>query len=395
MMKFGFSSNGFRCICNYFFLPGFRRISTSSSSNEGNTSSSFANFLVDNLGFSNHQSLSTSATLSSRRRHGGTKLVNNFNWAENAESVIQFLKQIGFQQSDIRKLVCHEPRILLSRVSQTLKPKIKLLNDLGLSGSDLVQVIVRNPLILRQSLGLAIHAFRTVLGSDENVVSAINKSHRIQFRKAANNLIPNVELLQSYSGISGEKFQKHIIRHPSLYCMKTDLFQKILTRVEKKLGIPPNSVMFLYGIQSVSALSDQSIDDKCEIFKSFGWTQSDVMELIRRNPLCLTSTEERLKGKLDFLINQLGYKPHYLAVQASFFTYSIEKRLLPRYRVLQVLKEKGLIKEHHLLSSASILTEANFLKKFILPFEEIHEVYAQLTGSTVESLVAGRVKGQI
>uniref|UniRef100_A0A803L3H3 Uncharacterized protein n=1 Tax=Chenopodium quinoa TaxID=63459 RepID=A0A803L3H3_CHEQI len=345
------------------------------------------------MGFSNHQSLSTSATLASRRRVSGAKLA--IDWVEKAESVIHFLKQIGFQQSDIRKIVSDEPRILLSRVSQTLKPKIKLLNDLGLSGSDLVQAVVRHPVILRQRLGPAIHAFRTVLGSDENVVRAINNSHWIQFSKAANNLIPNVELLQSYSGISGEKIQKHIIRHPSLYCMTTDLFRKILTRVENKLGIPPNSVMLFYGIKCVAQLSDQSIDDKCEIFKSFGWTQSDVMELIRRNPLCLTSTEEKLKEKLDFLINQLGYKPDYLAFQASFFTYSIEKRLLPRHQVLQVLKEKGLIKEHHLLSSASILTEANFLKKFIFPFEEIHEVYAQLTGSTVESLGAGRVKGHI
>uniref|UniRef100_A0A803L3H1 Uncharacterized protein n=1 Tax=Chenopodium quinoa TaxID=63459 RepID=A0A803L3H1_CHEQI len=395
-MKFGFSSNGCRCLYNYFFLPGFRRISTSSSK-EGNTSSSFANFLVDKLGFSNHQSLSTSATLASRRGIGGA-----IKWVEKAESVIQFLKQIGFQQSDIRKIVSDEPRILLSKVSQTLKPKIKLLNDLGLSGSDLVQVVVRNPLVLRRNLGPAIHAFRTVLSSDENVArvmkrwyGVMNRWYRVEFYDAANYLIPNVELLQSYCGISGDKLQKRIIHDPKTYCVKTSSFKNFLIRVEEKLGIPRNSGMFVYGIECVAVFSDKNVYDKCQIFKSFGWTQSDVMELIRRNPLCLTANEERIKDRLDFLINQLGYKPDHLASHPSFFIYSIEKRLLPRHRVLEALKEKGLIKEHYLLSSASVFTEANFLKKFILPFEEIHEVYAQLTGSTVKSLVAGRAKGQI
>ncbi|XP_021723261.1 uncharacterized protein LOC110690699 isoform X1 [Chenopodium quinoa] len=143
--------------------------------------------------------------------------------------------------------------------------------------------------------------------------------------------------------------------------------------------------MFFYGIQSVAVSSDKNIDDKCEIFKSFGWTQSNVKDLIRRHPLCLTLKEEIIKEKLDFLINQLGYKPACPGFQ-SLFSCSIEKRLLPRHRVLQVLREKRLIKKHYRLSGASVLTEANFLKKFVLPFEEVHEVYAQLTGSTVESL---------
>uniref|UniRef100_A0A803MI10 Uncharacterized protein n=1 Tax=Chenopodium quinoa TaxID=63459 RepID=A0A803MI10_CHEQI len=74
------------------------------------------------------------------------------------------------KQSDIRIIVCHEPLILVSGVSKTLKPKIKLLNDLGLSGSDLVQTVVWNPSMLRQRLGPAIDAFRTILGSDQSVV---------------------------------------------------------------------------------------------------------------------------------------------------------------------------------------------------------------------------------
>lgn len=152
--------------------------------------------------------------------------------------------------------------------------------------------------------------------------------------------------------------------------------------------------MFVYGIYLLSYRKEKTVVDKFEIFRSFGWTQSDIMGLIRQNPLCLTSSEAKIKGRLEFLMNQLGYKPADLASKPALFTYSIEKRLLPRHRVLQVLKEKGLLKNNYSLYSAASLTKSRFLKRFVLPFEEVHWVNAQLTSSTLGLLTVGRAKDQ-
>ncbi|XP_021723367.1 uncharacterized protein LOC110690784 [Chenopodium quinoa] len=458
MLKLGSCSYGVRSI--YLRLPLLYSTSTSLT-NQGNppsSSSSFstslANFLVDNLGISNQRSLSLSAKFTKLWKVGDT---TEFHFFENADSVVQFFKQLGFQQSHIQKIIIYDPRFLVSRVHKTLKPKIQLFNDLGMSESDVVQTVSRNPKILQQRLGPTIHALKTVLGSDENVVTFLKRSGWFNFHGVANYLIPNVELLQKYCGISRDTIQKHIFRQPNIFTVKTDVLRDILIKVELQLGIPRDSSMFLYGLfchlrksmmfmlncftqlqlllllllrrpniftvktdvlrdtlikvelklgiprdfpmflYGVNILlfyGEKNIKDKCKVFMSFGWTQSDVMKLIRQNPMCFTSSKARIKERLGFLMNQMSYKPYYLATQTKLFICSLEKRLLPRHRVLQILKEKGLLRMDYHLSSTISLTESVFLKRFVLPFEEVHQVYAQLTGSTVESLNVGRCKSQ-
>ncbi|XP_021766879.1 transcription termination factor MTERF9, chloroplastic-like [Chenopodium quinoa] len=398
MLKLGSCSYGVRSLCFFLRHPLFYSTSTSLT-NHGNPSSSssfsisLSNFLVDNLGFSNQQSLSISAKLTKTRKAGETNKAAEFNFFENADSVIQFFKQLGFQQSHIQKIIICEPRYLVSRAHKTLKPKIQLFNDLGMSESDVIQTILRNPIILRQRLGPTIHALKNVLGSDENVVTILKKVTR-NLQCTANYFIPNVELLQKYCGISSDTIQKHILRRPNSFIVKTDLLRDTLIKVELQLGIPRDSSMFFYGVNFLLSCGEKNIKDKCEVFKSFGWTQSDIMKLIRLNPLCFTSSEARIKERLGYLMNQMGYKPNYLATQPILFMCSKEKRLLPRHRVLQILQEKGLIRMDYLLSSAVSYSESVFLKRFVLPFEEVHEVYAQLIGSTLDSLNVGRSKSQ-
>ncbi|XP_021766838.1 uncharacterized protein LOC110731297 [Chenopodium quinoa] len=399
MIKIGCScrsiNNGVQGL--YSYLPGFWRLPLlySTSTKEGNPSlsSTLPTLLVSSLGFSPQQSHSTSAKLAVERQAVGATRVSEFDTVENADSVIQFFKQLGFQQSDIRKIVCRFPRILVARVEKTLNPRIKLLNDFGISGSNLVQTIVINPSILNTQFGPAIHAFRTVLGSDDNLSTILKRCNGIYFGISAKSLIPNIELLQNYCSIPIDKIRKEICRQPKPYLLRTDLFQDNLTRVEK-IGISRDSSMFNYGLQLISGLSDKRIEDKCEIFKSFGWTQSDVNKLIRRNPMCLTAAEAKIKARLDFLMNQLGFKPDFMVSNICLFTCSIEKRLLPRHRVLQVLKEKGLIQMNYSLPSAAILNESVFLKRLVLLFEEVNEVYAQLTSSTVGTLNVVTFKSQ-
>uniref|UniRef100_A0A803MI14 Uncharacterized protein n=1 Tax=Chenopodium quinoa TaxID=63459 RepID=A0A803MI14_CHEQI len=334
------------------------------------------------MGFTKYYSLTTAAKLADKVPEGKIDL----NFVENVDSVIQFFNQLGFQQSDIRKIACREPRILVSRVSETLKPKIKILNDLGIFGSDLVEVILINPSILFQNLGPAIQAYKTVLGSDGDVVTVLKQSSGISFDCAAKYLIPNVNLLQNYCVVPTEKIQNYIIQHPKSFAVRTDLFRDMLVKVEVELKIPRGSSMFLYGFHMMTRVSDKHIEDRCEVFKSFGWTQADVMRLIKQNPLCLCYTKARIEKRLDFLMNQQGYEPFYLSLQPLLFICSLEKRLLPRLQVIQILKEKGFLRRNYHLSSAIGMTDSMFFKRFVRPFEVVHEVYAQMTGSTLGSL---------
>ncbi|KAH9624439.1 hypothetical protein KSS87_021732, partial [Heliosperma pusillum] len=101
--------------------------------------------------------------------------------------------------------------------------------------------------------------------------------------------------------------------------------------------------MFMYGIHMLCSLSEKSIKSRRQVFKSFGWTDFHISELVRRSPPAILPSEETNRKKLDFLMNELGYDPDYLATHSALFTYSLKKRLMPRHRVLRVLKEKGLL----------------------------------------------------
>ncbi|XP_074308325.1 transcription termination factor MTERF15, mitochondrial-like [Silene latifolia] len=159
-----------------------------------------------------------------------------------------------------------------------------------------------------------------------------------------------------------------ILRYPVYYLKNTEIFQNIVVRIEEELGIPQNSGMFLYGMRVLCGSSKKSIELKYQLFKTFGWTEYDISELLRRNPIIFLICEEKIRKKLDFLMTELGYKPHFLATHSPLLSLSLEKRLAPRHHVLLVLKEKGLLDYN--FYTAAIKTEKQFLKILIEPFKK-------------------------
>ena len=353
------------------------------------TTPSFVNYLMDSLGFSKQQALSFSPKLSRYRlgQEGGQ--VSESNAIPKADSVISFLNQHGFDQSHIRHIVLYDPRILRAKIDQTLKPKIEFLREQGLSGPDLVQFVTKNPVVLSLSLNTctlpAIQALREILGNDEDVIATVNRMHHTSFRRAAKNLVANVALLQSY-GIALESIRRRIIRQPSVYVVNVELFKDILVRVEEKWGIPRDSPMFLYGVSLLACLSEDRIDSRCRVFESFGWTKSDVRAIMKQHPNCFLLAEARIKKSLEFLINELGYNPAVIVSRPSLLICSLEKRIIPRHKVLLILKGKGLISTDYPLYRVTCLSEACFVKRFVLPFKEVHVVYEECNGGSLQQL---------
>ena len=99
------------------------------------------------------------------------------------------------------------------------------------------------------------------------------------------------------------------------------------------------------------------------MFKSFGWTQPDIVEIMRRNFNCFRLSTGKIRKSLNFLRKELGYEPKYVISNVCLLTCSLESRLVPRCRTLMVLKEKGLARSNYPFSSAVKLTEPEFLTK--------------------------------
>ncbi|XP_074307405.1 uncharacterized protein LOC141642482 [Silene latifolia] len=324
---------------------------------------SFANYLVNSLGFSNEQALSTSTKLRSNNANDFKSSGNG-----NVDSVVDFLKRHGFDDTHLKKVVSGYPQILFASVDKTLKPKFKLLQDHGFSGSNLVTLVSSNPSFAGRHMDHIIHDLRVILGSNENLLKFFNRVLGFMTTFALVNLNSNIALLNNEYGVDIRVIRNGILQQPRSFFRDTEFFRNTLVRVEEELGIPQNSGMFLYGMYLLSKSSKKMIESKSQLLKSFGWTEYDVSELMRRSPIAFLKSEENIKKKLGYLMTELGYKPDFLVTHSALFTYSLEKRMAPRRRVLLVLKEKGLL--DYSFYSAIAKTETQFLKILIEPFKK-------------------------
>ncbi|XP_021766767.1 transcription termination factor MTERF9, chloroplastic-like [Chenopodium quinoa] len=394
MLKIRSNFNGVQALN---FIHGFRHLLlySTSSSIPTQVNSGFTNYLVDFLGFSKQQALSTSSKLIQNRLGRGAKKVSEFYFIENANSVITFFKQIGLDQSHIRNAVVSEPQILLCNVDKILAPKTQVLRDLGFSGSDFAKLIKVNPSIyfmgLDSNIVPAIQALREIMGCEHLVIRILKKSNGLRLSCIPKVLVPNVALLRSY-GISIESIRKCLLRDASPFLRNVDFFENAMIKVGEKLGISSVSPRFLSGIMLLTSVSEKTIELKREVFKSFGWTESDITTLSSSSPFLLALSEATIKKKLDFLMNELGYEPSYLSKRCNLLTCSLEKRILPRHKTLIVLKEKGFIKADYNFQTCISVTESQFLKKFVLPFKEVHGIYSQHAGISLEFLTLGSSK---
>ncbi|KAL9236141.1 hypothetical protein vseg_010844 [Gypsophila vaccaria] len=382
------------------FPPIFGRFSSPSSLSPSSTwtqeFSSLSEYLSKSLGFSDQQSVQTCSKLARFWRVRGEQKVNDFNFSANAISVVGFLKEYGFSDAHVRKIVSSHPRILSSKVDKTIKPKIRFLQDLGFTTPDIAKMISGNCKLLwcglDSSILPTITSLRELMCCDEDVVSVITRTHWRHVSGGGKHLATNVALLES-SGISIESIRKIMMSRPGMFLRSSEDFEYLVNRVETKLGIPRTSGVFLSGLKLLNSLRDMTIESKCRVFESFGWTQSEIEAIIRVHPCCLMFSEQRLKKSLNFVMNELGYEPKYLVSRPALLSYGVEKRLLPRYRILSLLKEKGLIRADYPLYTAVQITESPFLKRFVIPFEEVHELYTKHTGNSLTLQSDANVEG--
>ncbi|KAH9605470.1 hypothetical protein KSS87_000737 [Heliosperma pusillum] len=336
------SINGFRPPLLLFSASAYSSISTKQQQEEEeHPSASLPNFLVENLGFSEEQSLSISPKIAKR-----------------------WLAEAGHSR------------------------------DLGISGSDLVSVISANPKLIHRRLEPVLKDLKELLGTPDNLV-AFFKKPRFYLGNASSlaNLVSNVRLLEKDYGISTDTVRGHIVHNQVAFSRNSKLFTKILIDVEHKWGISPTSGMFLYGVSIFGRLSAKLIQSKIRLFKSFGWNQSHIMTIIKNNPMCLCISEARFTKSLEFLMNEMGYEPAFLACRLALFTYSLETRLLPRQRILVVLKEKGLISTVCALHNVAVLTESKFFNKFVKPFkDDIPDLYQNYVSSRDCKTLSGEKK---
>ncbi|XP_078150553.1 transcription termination factor MTERF8, chloroplastic-like [Carex rostrata] len=289
---------------------------------------------------------------------------------DKPDAVLQFLRQTGVTESDIRTAVAQEPRILCSSVEKNLRPNLARLREIGLSIEDISGIISRFPHVWVFNFVAKVDFWMQALGSAEIVSGMLKKGASILSSNLEKVVVPNLSFLQEECCMSHHQIVRLITSNPRLFTLSLETLKLNAKRAEQ-LGIERSSGMFVNAFITVSKFSQHIIIARLLYLKSFGLSQEEVALMIGKSPSLLTMQEVPLGRKMKFLMKEAGCGKIDVVQNPVLLGLSLEKRLIPRNLVQKLLKSKNLPVANQAFVSSAKPNEQLFVEKFVLPYEHV------------------------
>lgn len=290
---------------------------------------------------------------------------------ENSDSVLSFLKESGFSDSHLQKMVKRVPNVLSASIFDTVKPKIKVFQDLGFSSTDIADVISSDPWILHRSVDRIVPSIlllRSVLGSNANVTKLLKTLSWFLKCDLEKSMIPNIEFLKS-CGVSSTQIVTYVFHFPRLFLHKPDSFKDFVKRVDE-IGFDRKSKMFLSAIRTISSMSKENWELKLKCFRSLGFKEDDIVSAFRRSPQAFAISERKIRETTELILSRGNMDISVIVKYPWLLTISIERRLKPRLRVFDILNSKNLLSRTIKFTSVCKISEKMFLDKYVLPHSD-------------------------
>ncbi|OAY59117.1 uncharacterized protein LOC110626072 [Manihot esculenta] len=333
-------------------------------------------FLIETFNFSETQAL----TLSARR--------SSLKSLENAQSVVNFFKNLGVSNSQIQSAAHLFPQIIFANPDKTLAPKIKVFQDLGIVGHDLGKLISKSSPILGASLTTKLVPCVEILQKhllndkkNKDLVTVLIRCYRIVTCKNPQaRLLSSIAYLES-CGIVGSQLSFLLINQPRLLACQESVRRGIVSQT-LSMGFSAKSRMLVYGLIAVFCSGDRTVERKYRLFRSFGYSEYECRQIFGKAPYLLTRSEEKLKLKIKFFLNTVKLEKENLVRYAPILMQSMERRVLPRFRVWEILKSKKFLEEK-VRVAMFFSTEEVFVQKYISSFpDEAEELLLAYKGHT-------------
>lgn len=245
---------------------------------------------------------------------------------------------------------------------------LELLNDCGVTTrAQIRMVVLSNPPLfsyraerIRQS---KLTFLRTIMrGKDISKLVCVNSW---VLTVAEEKLKSVISLLQKL-GIEGQELSELLEKQPRLLTCSEEKLMESFKQAEN-MGFKKGSKRFAAALRSFLGVGKEKMDRRLQCLINLGGSEKQVSTLVSRQPSILSLSEETLKPKVDFLVESAGLPLAELVKYPTLLGYSLEKRMIPRFRVWKALKsmqEQG-VKREGRFSSIAILSEKRFLDKYV------------------------------
>ncbi|PIN22418.1 hypothetical protein CDL12_04867 [Handroanthus impetiginosus] len=203
---------------------------------------------------------------------------------EKSESVLSFLKENGFSNTQLEQIAKSCPRLLVADIEKIIKPKIKIFQDLGLSAREIAKIISSNPAILTRSIRNGMMPSLTVLkglmGSNWGVSKLLKISSWFMNVDLDKAMVPNVDFLKS-CGIPLNQIIRHICYSPWFILHNPEILRKSVEKADE-MGFNRSSPRFMHAVRALT-LSNESWELKLKTFRNFGFSEDEIFGMIFRN----------------------------------------------------------------------------------------------------------------
>lgn len=286
-----------------------------------------------------------------------------------ALTFLAFLADFRLSKDDIAAASSRYPRFLHLKVDETLTSQVARLRDIGLSTPEIGRLITIAPCILSNPRTISrLEFYLSFLGSYPRVHSALrNNSSLLRRNNIESEVKPNIAFLEQ-CGLTTCDIAKILMSGSRILIMQPEHVKEIVACADK-FGMPRESAGFRYALMAVTGISPVRVSAKLDFLRMvIGCSDAQLHIAVSRFPLILTYSEVKLSRSLEFLKAEVGLEPQYIVLRPALLSHSIQKRLMPRYHVMKVLNEKGLLKKDTDFYSMVKIVEESFFKKFLLPY---------------------------
>lgn len=292
---------------------------------------------------------------------------------------VTFFKSFGFSDTQIKRIVSKVPSALSFDFSTIHKPKIDFFQTIGFSPQDVIKLVSSDPYILYRSLQNhlipAFNLLKHYYGGEEIAIGRIKQRAGLIRCQIITCLGPNTEILRDF-GVPETTVVKMV---SGSYCCiicantKPDIFRKVVAAV-MNMGFDPSSASFEHAVHAKAWQSEQAWLKKLNVYKGLGFSEREIHEMFRKQPIVLGISENKIRAAVNFYFEKFNWSPLHVVKTPNSLMYSLDKRVVPRCSVLQVLVSKNKVDKVKIISILT-KTEDKFLTRYVNRYkDEVPEI---------------------
>ncbi|XP_027098188.1 transcription termination factor MTERF2, chloroplastic-like [Coffea eugenioides] len=298
----------------------------------------------------------------------GVKQIQQKKKLEKAVLVDSLLRSYGFSDAQISKLQTLRPRALTLNPQEILLPKFEFLRSIGVSAADLPKIISLNPAILEISLqGRLVpcyNFFKSLNLTDQHIVTMLKNYWKIFHGDERKVLGPKIEVLKGL-GVPHPAISLLLVHYPSVVHLSFNTFRRCVDEAIQ-MGFDPSVGHFVQAVKALSRFAKkQDIEHVMDVYRRWGVSDDEILLVFRSQPLCMDCSEQKIMRTMDFLVNQMKWQPDAVVRWPTVLRYSLEKRIMPRCRVIKALIANSLVEENISFGSFISISERLFLDRYV------------------------------